>query len=378
MISDLVARYWKRVFAATAVPAASLGVFRWIVGLFQLLIFTPHYRWIDDVPHGLFDPPEFSLAYLVGGFPPSPFFTLLDLVGVVALVAMTVGWNTRAATLAVVGVRLIGTTFTYSFGKIDHTDTMLMFLLTALAFSTWGEYYTLSGVIRGTDRALDPDDGGRLAPVVSRSLAVFATVLAFGMFTAGIVKLRGWVDFDLSTSGVLRWFFPNRDMLGRDRLLAGLVPGAPPIVLELAEYLAVVMEMTAVGFLLAGRRAWIAYLAVVTTFHLANVLVLNIAFSGQVMTYLVFAGLTVPKRVNVRLATIVAGAAAIAAGLWAIGRRLAGSGGITFLIGGQPDQAVYLLYIALLVCFSVLVALLAALRREWADRANPAELTPVA
>jgi hypothetical protein len=203
-------------------------------------------------------------------------------------------------------------------------------------------------------------------------------VLAFGMFTAGIVKLRGWVDFDLSTSGLIRWFYPNRDMLGRDRLLASFVPGAPPILLELAEYLAVLMEMTAVVFLLAGRRAWVAYLAVVTTFHLANVLVLNIAFSGQVMTYLVFAGLTLPKRVNARTATIVAGAAAFTAGVWAIGRRLAGSGGITFLIGGQPDQAVYLLYIATLVCLAVLVALLSALRRERAERAMPAELTSVA
>jgi hypothetical protein len=367
------------VFAATAVPAASLGVFRWIVGLFQLLIFTPHYRWIDDVPHGLFDPPEFSFAYLVGGFPPSPFFTVLDVVGVLALVAMTIGWNTRVATLAVVVVRLIGTTFTYSFGKIDHTDTMLMFLLTALAFSSWGEYYTLSGILRGTDPVLRMEEEREhaFAPGISKALAVFATVLAFGMFTAGIVKLRGWVDFDQSTSGVLRWFYPNRDMLGRDRLLARFVPGAPQILLELGDYLAVLMELSSVAFLLAGRRAWLAYLAVLTTFHLANVLVLNIAFSGQVMTYLAFAGLVLPKRVNVRTAAVAAGAVAVVAGVWAIGRRLAGGGGVTALVGGQPDQAVYLLYLAMFVSFAVLVALLAALRREWANRAAPAELAPV-
>lgn len=365
MISDLIDTYWRRVLAATAVPATSLSVFRWVIGLFQLLVYVPFVAWIDDVPHGLFDPPQFSLAYLVGGFPPAPFFAVLDIVAVLALVAMTIGWRTRAATLVVVVTRLVGTTFTYSFGKIDHTDIMLTWLLMALAFSDWGEHYTLAGALRQATAAPNPDERTRRERRPSKPLAMFATVLAFGMFTAGFPKLRVWVDFDLSTSGVLSWFYPNRLTLGRDGLLDDLLPGVPAILLELTDYFAVCMELTAVVFLLVGRRAWLGYLAVATAFHLANVLVLNIAFAGQVITYLVFAGLVLPQRVDPRKAVFAGTAICALAGAWSVARTLVGRGAVTILNGDRPAQTQHLLYVSLIVCVAVLVSLLRALALGW-------------
>lgn len=352
------------MLTATAVAPSSLGLFRWIVGLFQLLAFAPHYEWLDDVPHGFFDPPEFSIAYIVGRFPPSPFFTVLDIVALLALIAMTVGWYTRAATLTLVVARLVGSSFVYSFGKIDHTELMLTAVLLALAFSSWGEHYTLPGALRRSHASNDNLDHDTSHRRPSRPLAIFATVLAFGLLTSAIPKARVWVDFDLSTSGVLSWYYPNRFSLGRDQFLASLVPGTPRLLLEITDYVAVLVELTAFAFLLLGRRAWLGYLAVLTAFHLANVLLLNIPFSGQVVTYVAFAGLMLPATIDARKPVLIGAAVAIAAGAWHVARRLAGGGALTVLAGDRPAQFDYLLYVSMGVCVVALAAMSVAFVRS--------------
>ena len=360
-ISDASAWYWQRVAASAAVPDASLGIFRWVFGLYLLILQAPHFSWIDDVPHGFFDPPYLSPAYPVGGFLPSPVFTVVDVLALVALVAMTIGWNTRIATASLLVLRLLGSAFAYSFGKIDH-NIIIDALLLSMLVADWGRHHSLDARHRD-------DAGSSCSRSTQRGVALFATILAFGLLTAGVPKLMHWVDGDLSTSGILSWYYENRFSLGRDRFLADMVPGTPAILLELGDYVAALLEISAFAFLLIGRRAWRRYLLVITAFHLMNALVLNIAFTTQALTYLVFVDLrpftALVRKRGVQLAAV---AVAVVAGAAQIGARLAGAASPAIGIDGFADYLDLMLSAAVPICV-VCILLLAvdSLRTQHPD-----------
>lgn len=349
-MSDLTAWYWSRVANAVRIPDASLGVFRWIVGLSLLLFSAPHVAWVDDMPRGLFDPPIISLAYVAGRFPPAPALLLLDVVAILALVAMTIGWKTRASTITLAVCRVLGGSFDYSFGKID-ADIVLTLLLLCMAFADWGRFYSLDARHRPAER------GEECSRRTQQALAVFATALAFGFFTAGVPKLLGWVDGNLETSGVLLWLYGGRS-LGRDQFFDEALLGVPAVLLELADYATVLLEVIGFAALLLGRRWWRIFLALITLFHLANVLVLNISFAEQAVTYLVFVNLcfmrpamrwTWLKISAVTLAVLAAG--------WHIVARIGDFESPTVLISTIERHYEIALYIGMGVC-PVVAALL--------------------
>jgi hypothetical protein len=111
------------------------------------------------------------------------------------------------------------------------------------------------------------------------------------MFTAGFDKALHWINFDLSTGGFLSWFYSGYYILDRKLLLAPLVYRVPPQLFKILDYAAVAFELSPFFFLLAGRTAWRAWLLVAICFHLANALLLNIPFYGQVLVYLPFVAL---------------------------------------------------------------------------------------
>lgn len=92
--------FWGRVARATGAQARSVGIFRWIYGLYFLALEAPSFTFIDEAPRAFFDPPVLSLAFLLDGFPPPPFFRILDLFSVLALALVTIGYRTRTAILA--------------------------------------------------------------------------------------------------------------------------------------------------------------------------------------------------------------------------------------------------------------------------------------
>ncbi len=133
--------------------------------------------------------------------------------------------------------------------------------------------------------ALKPDKRNRFH---SLSSALLGISLSFGMFTAGLEKLVRWVDFDLSTNGVLRWFYGGYFTLDRQDLLADAVLHFPPLLLEIMDYSAVIFELTPFVCLYLGRAFWKGWILVACTFHLANVCLLNIAFNHHIPIYLAF------------------------------------------------------------------------------------------
>ena len=271
----LAQRFWRRVGNAVDTNTESLALFRIIFGLFMLLFSTPYTAWLGSVPQAFFNPPYLSFANLVSNFPPAPFFYTLDILAVLLLGCITFGIKARFNSLAFFVVAILGNSFTYSFGKIDHSFLVLALVL-CMAFSTWGTRY-----------ALLPDkphsfDNRRL------SLGVFAVLVAFGMLTAGFLKALYWIDFDPGTSGFLRWFYSGYYTLGRTELLAPFVTYVPTSFFELADYTAVFFELSGFIFLLLGRRAWRSWLLAAAAFHLINTLVLNINFNRHFLVYLAF------------------------------------------------------------------------------------------
>lgn len=349
-ISDSTSWYWNRVSATVAVPDSSLGVLRWVIGIYLLVFSAPHFAWIHDVPRGMFNPPILSLSYLIGGFPPAPTLLLLDLVALLALVAMTIGWKTRAATLTLATSRLIGGSFAYSFGKIDH-DILLTALLFCMVIANWGRFHSYDA------RNRPSGEGAETSRRTRQGLALFATAVAFGFLTAGLPKLIGWVDGDLSTSGVLRWFYGGRGSLGRDQFLGGYLPGTPAIMLELGDYAAVALEVVAFGALLWCRRSWRLYLAIVALFHLSTILILNISFGVQVLTYLAFVNLRIFEPLMGRAwLKVVALALVLVAATWHVVARLGGFDSQSVLTTSFEQHSKVSLYAGLVAC--VLVAAL--------------------
>lgn len=277
--------FWTRAANNAAVSASSLGVYRWIFCLYLLIFDLPSWAWLEHVPRALFDPPPLSPASLVSGFPPYPFFSVLDAVLIACLCLVTVGYRTRLFTLVYLGLVLVGCNFNFCFGKIDHSSVLSSVLLGCMAYAGWGKHYSVDA-LRSPHRT-EPSTAAD--PRVRRGLALFAVVLAFGMLTAGLPKAWSWVDFNLQTSGFLAWYYPNRYSLGREYMLAPLVPLSPPLVLELADYAGSLFETLGFAALLINRKTWRLWLAVAALFHLANALVLNIAFTQQALVYVVFA-----------------------------------------------------------------------------------------
>src|SRR5262249_35858758 len=148
----------------------------------------------------------------------------------------------------------------------------------------WGNHHSIDS-LRGR---IEPISAEAAATKATRGVSLFAVLLAFGMVTAGLDKARSWIDFNLGTSGFLSWFYPQYYDLGRHLLLANWVPRIPIWLLEVADYLAPALELSGFAFLLYSRRAWCFWLFLACGFHLANALLLNIAFTQQALSYLIF------------------------------------------------------------------------------------------
>src|SRR6266478_919314 len=214
---------WQRIEATCSNDARSLGFFRMFWGAYILLFYAPYSAWVSQVPQSFSKPPVLSVAFLFSGFPPYWLMLTTDLVRIWLLVLITIGTRTRVCTIVLCLLTFISANFVYSFGKINH-DTLLWAVALCLAFTDWGVTYALV-----PDRRINPK-------VAARALATAGVLIAFAMFTAGFDKALHWINFDLSTSGFLSWFYSGYYTLDRKLLLAPFVLKVPPQSIKILDF----------------------------------------------------------------------------------------------------------------------------------------------
>lgn len=361
---------WQRIEDTCSNDACSLGLFRIFWGAYILLFYAPYSAWVGQVPQSFYKPPVLSPAFLLAGFPPYWLMLTMDLVRIWLVVLITIGVKTRVCTIVLCLLTFISFNFVYSFGMIVH-DILVWVVALCLAFTNWGVPYALI-----PDRRINPK-------VAARASATAGVLIAFGMFTAGFDKALHWINFDLSTSGFLCWFYRPYYTLGRTFLLAPVVPKIPPQLFKIADYTAVAFELSAFFFLLAGRVRWRLWLLVAAVFHLTNALLLNIPFYFHVLVYLPFVALArffgkskvedsaatgiFSWRVPVIVFTVILGAAHTA-------QRVSGGGAEFLFIGGASELSPLVLYgsLALLV-FCIVVIAIDLIRCVYGTRLQRAE-----
>jgi len=270
--------FWSRVMESTKMPLESLVVLRVLTGLFFLIIYSPFFFWIGEVPQVFFFPPMISLANLFSGFPPACFFYVLDISITLALLGVTLGYRARFSGITAAILLFVGFNWQYSLGKIDHNILLLVFLA-LMSFSGWGTKIALVPDI--------PEPNGRKEQVTS----LLAVLLCFGMFSAGFLKAYVWIDFDPTMNGFLRWYYSGLYGKETSYFFINYLQELPFWWLDLMDYAGVLFEWSPFLFLLLGRKSWRLWLLGATLFHLTNLLILNIPFTPSFIIYLTFLNL---------------------------------------------------------------------------------------
>jgi len=267
----------RMLFSTWDIEPKRLAVFRMIYGLFALMWIFPVSFWVHDLPGSWFEP-AFGPLLVFESTPASWVMVMLSVVAAFSLVGVVAGFGTRWMSLAAAVALATLSGIEYSFGKIDHTT--FMWLVPALmSFSAWGDEISVDA-IRSKGQSSDESRPGRQAWPV----ALLVVALASAMATAAVAKIRGgWLDLSYSaTRGhqVSRVF-----TLGGDKLLA--VPAAENHLGFFDE----VFDWATVGFegaflpALFSRKWTRRIVAIAMIFHLAVVLMLNIAFLANLAVY---------------------------------------------------------------------------------------------
>jgi uncharacterized membrane protein YphA (DoxX/SURF4 family) len=164
----------------------SLAISRIVFALALLALWfdpnNPRYLWIAKFPESFYAPPP-GLGFFLHR-PPPGFVMWLLMAGVITFtIGLLVGWKTRVMGLALAATMLVGNSFEYSFGKINH-DSLTIAVALTMSFSGWERAYS-ADARRGPFREDAP----------AWPLALLALLIGLAMFSAGWPKLMsGWLD----------------------------------------------------------------------------------------------------------------------------------------------------------------------------------------
>jgi len=275
-IDALLHGFFKRVNESTAITTLQLACFRIFFGATLLVYFLPSWSWLKDVPPAFYNPRVLSFAALTDAYPSFAILAATDLVVILLLLCITLGIYARVALLLMFVVSSIFFSYSFTLGKIDHYTNLFLFAYIVLAFTN-----------SGTQLALVKDK--KVSTVTqTRALSTMGIIIAFGYLTAGILKCARWIDFDLTTSGFLDWFYGSYFKDDHQYLLAGYVFKIPVFFYELADYTVAILEVSGFIFLWKGRKYWRIFLVLCGTFHLLSLLTLNLGFTLNVLCYGIF------------------------------------------------------------------------------------------
>ncbi len=294
--------FFERWVRSYATPTEGLGLFRIVYAGSALLLGIPAFGWIGSIPPAFFKPPRYSLGVFFESAPSIAALQVLSVLTVALCIALLFGYRTRLVSLLLGVALVVGLTFSYSFGKINHGYSFFQWVPLVMVLSPWGEAFSLDAARRGNTRRPDRTSLGweNAWPV-----ALLALVIGFGYFSAGLPKSLVWVDFDLTTHGARSWLVNGFQEQSRQAWLAPWFFGNQnPYFWEMMDLTAVTFE---VGFLLSVLhvRAFRLFIAVAVVFHAINLFMLNINFTRLAFIYTLFLpwGYVLAGRWGTRLAS---------------------------------------------------------------------------
>lgn len=239
-----------------------------------LLLQLPNFHWVADYPSAWFTPPAGPFA-LFHAFPSAWFLIGIEVCLAASLLAMLVGWHTRVASVAVTSTFILGSGFTYSLGKIDHN--ILMALAPAvLSFSGWGRRLSI-----------DARRGVATESAEQWPVRLLALLLGLAFMTAAIPKvLGGWLSPSTQTVQATL----HEQFYGHERtqfLAETFINLRNTVFWESLDYLTIALEAGLLFAVVSWKGLRIAC-AVACIFHMSVYLMMNIAFTSNVMVYAAF------------------------------------------------------------------------------------------
>lgn len=146
-----------------------------------VLIWPRSIEWVGEMSAVGFDPPPGPFA-LLSGPAPAGVIAVLEVLRAVVALWLLVGWKSRVASGALTVVLIVCSGLAYSFGK---TDDLILYELAPLmlGLAGWGSVWSVDAWRRDAAR---PN---------GYAMFVYATLIAFAMFTAAAAKIAtGWLD----------------------------------------------------------------------------------------------------------------------------------------------------------------------------------------
>ena len=288
----MIDRFWMDV-----VPPARLGMLRVIVGgyaLVYLLIRTPHLLSYADYPLAMWHPVG------VASFAPGPLVPVVAKALVFATVALAfpfvLGFRYRVLAPVFAGLLLWVLTYSNSWGKILHTDNLLVIHVAVLALAPAADAVSLDARTRGSAPAPDGRYGWAIRLMCALCIATY--------LLAGIAKVvnsgLGFVEGDTLRNYVA---FDNvrKIELGsiHSPLGAALVTWGAPFGALAA--LSLVLELGA-PLALAHRRLGAIWVALVWGFHVGVLALMAIGFAYQLSGVAFAAFFRVERLLDTKLA----------------------------------------------------------------------------
>lgn len=254
-----------------SVDGRILGAFRIFFSACLLIFGLTGFKKIAHYPIQLYKP-EKSLAIWFE-LPPPNFFLFLDYMILVLILFLLFGFKTKWVSILLSFSLIIGQTFLFSFGKINHGLLLTSFLPMVMSFSNWGAHFSIDS-IRGEKK------------IHTWPISLMSLILGFGMFTAGLQKLiGGWLNpkFPAIRSHTFRSFINLREGVMTDFMLNI----RSKVFWESLDIMIVLFEL---GFLLAifSRKWFSRWVVFAILFHVGVLLTMNITFSQNVIVYFLF------------------------------------------------------------------------------------------
>ena len=245
-----------------------LAVLR-IVFATYVLIWPRNIEWIGQMSAVGFEPPPGPFALLPGPAP-AGLICLLEVVRALIALWVLIGWKTRAASAALTLALVVCSGLAYSFGK---TDDLILYELAPLmlGLAGWGSAWSWDARRHNAAR------------LSGYAMFVYATLIAFAMFTAAAAKAAtGWLSPDREAT---RFFVAVTADKPRSGVLADwLLRLDSDVFWKLLDYATVFAE----GWLVIAVFIPILFrigLVIMSVFHVGVWLLLGIDFHLHVFVY---------------------------------------------------------------------------------------------